>query len=578
MRQRARRGIAIPLSISTGIMFLVVLLTLLVPSEDLHLGRGFQEELQSGWQIIAEGTTLQQVSLPTEIPVQPNEPYQAVYTFSVDYPDGMMLRIRASMQSVRVLLEGREIYASAKPEAALFFVPEASVWHFVALPSDLPGKKLTIQLASPVRNFAGIVNPVSIGTGDALLYGLFRQNRINLLIVLFLMVFGVLSVLVAFFVRQLQDNRLLYLGLFALMIGIWIFSETRLMQMITGNRYMLGSISYIMITLTPIPLLLYLRDAVFEGYRRLLNALAIAFFLWLAIQLPLQLTGLAALIETAIVSNSLILVTIVLIVCLLLRDMLKFKSRIARNFLIYSSALVLSVLIEILNFMTHNYDAISHYGRIGIVIFFLLLAGSSFRMINALLDQEKEAMVLSRLAYKDALTGAGNRLAFERDIADKFKQSDQEAFRLIIMDINNLKSINDRFGHLAGDEVIKACHAAMSAAIAANGICYRTGGDEFASIIGNTDPAEYRHITDTIRQKLAEAEADLPYHLELAVGSDVCRPDHTASLNAFIHHVDQLMYAEKKIMKQNIISHHLVDQERTAAYMPSGLSPTAHEP
>lgn len=553
MHQKVRCCKCIPFSIFAGMILLIVMLAWLVPSEDLHLGRGFQEELQSGWQITSASGILEKSSLPAEIPVQPNESYQAMYTFAADYPDGMMLRIRASMQSVRVLLDGREIYVSARPESRFILVPEASVWHFAPMPADLSGKTLTIQLASPVKNFAGLVNPVSIGNGDVLLFDLLRQNRLNLLIVLFLIVFAVLSILVSFFIRQLQDNRLLHLGLFALTIGIWILSETRLLQMFTGNRYILASVSYIMIMLTPVPLLLYLRDAVFIRYQRLLNAMVAVFFVLLAVNLTMQLTGAAPLIETALVSNSLILFAIVILLCLLLRDLFVFKSRAARNFLIASSALVLSVIIEILNFLSQNYDSISHYGRIGIVVFFMLLASSSFRMINTLLDQEKEALVLRRLAYKDALTGAGNRLAFERDISAIISRGDQISFRLIIMDINNLKAINDCFGHAAGDQAIKACHAAMSAAVGSSGVCYRTGGDEFACIIEDTDPTVYRRMSDDIRQALAESEASLPYQLELAIGSDVYRPDQDTKLDLFIHHVDQLMYNEKKIMKQECL-------------------------
>jgi len=264
----------------------------------------------------------------------------------------------------------------------------------------------------------------------------------------------------------------------------------------------------------------------------------------------LQLTGAVPLIRSAVVTNSLTLAAILLVIGLLVWEMRRHKSRAAGNFLLYVSVLIVSAVIEIVQFLGRHYDSTSSYGRIGIVIFFLFLTSDSVRTVNSLLEKEKEAQLLRQLAFRDALTGAGNRMAFERDVAKLTGPAGQAPFRLIMMDINNLKTINDRHGHQAGDAAIRTCHAAMTGAIGDKGACYRIGGDEFACLVSCTDPETCGQVTGQIRHNLSRDTAQLPYPLDLAIGSDIYKPGAYESVDAFMHHVDQLMYAQKREMKQ----------------------------
>jgi len=82
------------------------------------------------------------------------------------------------------------------------------------------------------------------------------------------------------------------------------------------------------------------------------------------------------------------------------------------------------------------------------------------------------------LGYVDALTGIPNRKAFEED------RKNISAFQTFIMvDVDNLKQINDTFGHLFGDKVLRHCAAILEKATRKVGKAYRLGGDEFAVVV-----------------------------------------------------------------------------------------------
>ena len=89
----------------------------------------------------------------------------------------------------------------------------------------------------------------------------------------------------------------------------------------------------------------------------------------------------------------------------------------------------------------------------------LVLEAGKKKAENDLKDKEERIDQLSAETYKDALTGVGNKAAYIKkteELNQEMKDSDLE-FALVMVDINNLKTINDEFGHRSGDSYIKGC-------------------------------------------------------------------------------------------------------------------------
>jgi diguanylate cyclase (GGDEF)-like protein len=103
------------------------------------------------------------------------------------------------------------------------------------------------------------------------------------------------------------------------------------------------------------------------------------------------------------------------------------------------------------------------------------------------LERHERVLERERLAYTDALTGLTNRAGYNKDLGN----IPTAGWSLLLIDIDNLKSVNDTFGHTAGDDLITAV-AARIADAAGSSRAYRIGGDEFAVIIDDAaiDPAE----------------------------------------------------------------------------------------
>lgn len=109
--------------------------------------------------------------------------------------------------------------------------------------------------------------------------------------------------------------------------------------------------------------------------------------------------------------------------------------------------------------------------------------------LGAWLEFAEQHQELRKLAWTDELTGAGNRRAFDRVLADTIQASrrDWRFFGLMLFDIDDFKSYNDRFGHVTGDHVLCEIVELLRACIRRGDHIFRIGGDEFAVLFCDPD-------------------------------------------------------------------------------------------
>ncbi|WP_313601072.1 EAL domain-containing protein [Rhizobium sp.] len=156
---------------------------------------------------------------------------------------------------------------------------------------------------------------------------------------------------------------------------------------------------------------------------------------------------------------------------------------------------------------------------------------------------------LEVLANRDPLTGVANRAAFnvalERGIENAGVQDEQLA--LLILDLDRFKTINDTFGHSAGDELLlEACHR-LREAVGERGFIARLGGDEFAVVIGGaTAAAEARQLASRILDRGREPFVirSRPVVSGVSIGFAIW-PEHAESAADLFVSADMALYRAK---------------------------------
>lgn len=133
-------------------------------------------------------------------------------------------------------------------------------------------------------------------------------------------------------------------------------------------------------------------------------------------------------------------------------------------------------------------------------LFATLALGWMMQRENELILREKS---LADFAYTDALTGIANRRAFDRRLTlDEFLGR-KGPLGVIIADIDHFKSINDSFGHDAGDAVLVAVAQLIQNELRETDLVARHGGEEFAILLPATDLAAARMTAERIRERIA---------------------------------------------------------------------------
>ncbi len=147
-------------------------------------------------------------------------------------------------------------------------------------------------------------------------------------------------------------------------------------------------------------------------------------------------------------------------------------------------------------------------------------------------------------ALRDPLTGVLNRRGFESEGTSLVRSSEQGA--VLYLDLNHFKTINDRFGHQAGDALLKAFGHRLEFCLRPEDILGRLGGDEFAIVLPDIGLEDARHVADRLVQTAAEAYIIQGQEIKCAASVGIAlMPEHGEDLWTLISVADQAMYDAK---------------------------------
>lgn len=170
---------------------------------------------------------------------------------------------------------------------------------------------------------------------------------------------------------------------------------------------------------------------------------------------------------------------------------------------------------------------------------------------------ERQMQHYSTMAYTDKMTGVSNKASFENTAAvinEKIKVQ-PFSFGIVLVDLNNLKQTNDKFGHVAGDKLIINAADVISTAFSRCPV-YRIGGDEFVVVLERENLTERKQRIDFMEEILDATNDPLPKvkRLSFAYGVAVFDPEKDKTFEDVLERADKLMYECKRNMKmRNIV-------------------------
>lgn len=159
---------------------------------------------------------------------------------------------------------------------------------------------------------------------------------------------------------------------------------------------------------------------------------------------------------------------------------------------------------------------------------------------------------LLRIYSTDPLTKVGNRVMLRSEAKRWMEFCSRHGLdlSLVLIDIDDMKKINDEYGHLVGDIILYETAQIMSSQMRINDVCVRWGGDEFVLLLPNTDANQARKLSERIQN--AFLNQDIAENLRITCSFGIASMHKGDSLDLLVQQADSSMYASKKQGKNAI--------------------------
>lgn len=314
----------------------------------------------------------EKITVPGRYSVSPEDTMVITSTLPEDY-DSNTLSVRSSLQSIRFYINGKLRSEYDTKDTRLAGKNSASRYVFCKTSDADAGKELSIELRTNTKQYSGVVNTVYCGDKTDIWEFLFTQYGMETIIAFFLLFASVITIIFSIMLGLIYHTKfdMEYLGWCMLMGSIWMLGESKFRQLLVPHSSALATLCFIILMLSPLPVLFYADQVQHRKYRRLYLPIG-----WLAIfnfiiSTILHLPGILDYIETLFVSHAILLLTVFAVLFTFALDIKKDKKR--RNLLAFIGLLAATVSVMIEGISTYFVVSLSGiFVGIGMIILFSL--------------------------------------------------------------------------------------------------------------------------------------------------------------------------------------------------------------
>jgi diguanylate cyclase (GGDEF)-like protein len=193
--------------------------------------------------------------------------------------------------------------------------------------------------------------------------------------------------------------------------------------------------------------------------------------------------------------------------------------------------------------------------RLAMFLAVLAITGVATAVIVVLRERVLELVQrLRTLASRDSLTGALNRGAFEQRLDAELARTERTTspLALVVFDVDHFKSINDSFGHAAGDQVLRGISDAVAGSLRRSDVFGRLGGEEFGLLLPDTDAQGAATVADKLRRMLS-APAVAGRSLTVSFGVAQAPRNGSWGGRKLLAEADRALYAAKRGGRDRVV-------------------------
>jgi diguanylate cyclase (GGDEF)-like protein len=184
-------------------------------------------------------------------------------------------------------------------------------------------------------------------------------------------------------------------------------------------------------------------------------------------------------------------------------------------------------------------------------------AASLAAQVVVALENARLHRIVERQALVDSLTGLANRRSFEDTLRSELARASRfgDSVCVVFADLDDFKQVNDRYGHAAGDEVLKEFAAALRSTVRESDVAGRWGGEEFALVLPGTDADGGARLAERARAAIEHSDVQMPNGDVLSVTASfgVAAFPESNELGELLAAADSALYAAKNEGKNRVV-------------------------
>lgn len=346
-------------------------------------------------------------------------------------------------------------------------------------------------------------------------------------------------------------------AVFELMINAWFFGSLGLFNLFLGDMNFCAKVEYYALYLAVLPLAIFIYSVldvpVIKRIIGIMTAIYAVFYVGATIieLSPIQLNYSDMLMYMHILAGTTLLL-------LVLAIFVGTKNETNNYISILRYGVFISMICGVVELIRFNLTKfvlqrtwLATHGLSGVAI--LVIAASLVIYLISISAEEYTLKVerkqLMALAYKDALTDMPNHAACYRRIEEMENQG-IKVYSMVFIDLNNLKTANDVYGHETGDRLLKMTADHIKEVFSDNGFCARWGGDEFVACVFGEESLALKCIKEfQFLMKKEDESGSFPFEVSAACGCKHSDEQNYLEPIEAIRQSDELMYENKKMMK-----------------------------
>ena len=469
--------------------------------------------------------------------------YKTAITHIVDEEmiENRYLFFRSNNKDLEIYIDEDEIYEYGD-DAALLLLREWT-WHIVEIKPEYLSRE--IKIVNNCGECLSGIDKINLSKSKAsiLCYVLYNELPSIIISIVFVFISIILLIFSLLTRKIIKNNKMFYLSISAILVSIAFIINTNILRLILKNYEILNLVSCEIIMLIPMGIILHYLD---DKDNRLPYVIEVVPILNFIVGNILHMLNIFKLGDVILLTKAVLIFEAIVFAINFIEK--KFVKGSKDNKKASIGFIIMSILIilDLIRNSKMEYRYYFYFSKVGIVLYVLSLVYDVFRETLDLFIEAKNAEVYKKLAYNDILTGISNRLAFEKSIAEIAENySVCEKTLLIMIDINNLKYINDTQGHEYGDKYIINNINYINHKIESLGDIYRIGGDEFVVIAS-------RYNRDILDETFREMEKYISHNnkeINFAYGFAVFNDDIDETIYDTLKRADKNMYRNKNEIK-----------------------------